>query len=90
MAEASEDRWTLPFSGLTVTRVEVDFAFGLLLGDGGHVSIAGPATLAYSPERIILDRDRAGRPAGREPPRRRPGGLARPLRAARAGSYLRS
>ncbi len=43
-----DDRWLLPFRGLTVARVVVDFEFGLFLGGDSMVSIAGAATLGWA------------------------------------------
>ncbi len=42
-----DDRWILPFRGLTVTQVEADSAFGLVLDDEGAVRISSTATLGW-------------------------------------------
>jgi len=57
------DRWLLPFRGLTVTQVQVDFAFGLNFDDKGAVRISNAATLSWvdrgqRPERVTLDPER--------------------------------
>lgn len=43
-----EDRWLLPFRGLTVTQVVVDFEFGLILGGDARLSIATTAELGWA------------------------------------------
>ena len=45
-----DDRWLLPFRGLAVTRVVVDFQFGLVLDAGCTVSIGGLGTLSWTSE----------------------------------------
>ena len=55
-----DDRWLLPFRGLVVTRITVDFAFGLTFGGVGAVQISHTATLgrvnvAASPDRIEMN-----------------------------------
>jgi hypothetical protein len=42
-----DDRWVLPFNGLTVTQIQVDFAFGLTFDDVGTVRIGSRATLVW-------------------------------------------
>jgi hypothetical protein len=42
-----EDRWILPFRGLSVTQIQVDFAFGLNFDDVGAVRISNAATLGW-------------------------------------------
>ncbi|WP_144118398.1 DUF6188 family protein [Catellatospora sichuanensis] len=64
-----EDRWILPFRGLRVTQILVDYAFGLRLDDVGEVRIAGKATLGWvdagvRPETITLDPERQDVAAG--------------------------
>ncbi|WP_155373308.1 DUF6188 family protein [Catellatospora vulcania] len=64
-----EDRWILPFRGLRVTQILVDFAFGLRLDDVGEVRIGGKATLGWvaagvRPETITLDPERQDVVAG--------------------------
>nr|WP_285752108.1 DUF6188 family protein [Lentzea sp. NBRC 105346] len=49
----------MPFRGLTVTQVQVDFAFGLNLDDKGAVRISSPATLGWvgagaNPEKVEM------------------------------------
>lgn len=43
-----DDRWLLPFRGLTVTQVLVDSALGLNLADQGMLRIDGTAALGWS------------------------------------------
>ena len=43
-----DDRWLLPFRGLTVTQVVVDFEFTLVLGGESRVSVATTATLGWA------------------------------------------
>jgi hypothetical protein len=64
-----DDRWILPFRGLLVTQVQVDFAFGLNLDDKGAVRISSPATLGWAaagvrPEKVVLDPERQDVAAG--------------------------
>jgi hypothetical protein len=42
-----DDRWILPFRGLMVTQVQVDYAFGLVLDDKGAVRVSNTATLGW-------------------------------------------
>jgi len=50
-----DDRWILPFRGLTVTQVVVDFEFGLVLGGEARVSIAGTANLGWAARGVKPD-----------------------------------
>jgi hypothetical protein len=50
-----EDRWLLPFSGLAVTQVVVDFEFGLVLGSEARVSIATSAELRWAAQGVVQD-----------------------------------
>ncbi|MEV6849556.1 DUF6188 family protein [Actinoplanes sp. NPDC051411] len=55
-----DDRWILPFRGLTVSQIQVDFAFGLVFDDLCAVRISNTATLGWvnvaeKPEKIVLD-----------------------------------
>ena len=64
-----DDRWILPFRGLGVTQVRVDFAFGLILGGGGTVTIISAATLGWArvaarPEKVALEPGRQDVAAG--------------------------
>jgi len=64
-----EDRWILPFRGLTVTQIQVDLAFGLNLDDRGAVRISSTATLGWvdvatRPDKIELHPERQDVAAG--------------------------
>jgi hypothetical protein len=64
-----DDRWILPFRGLTVTQVQVDFAFGLVLNELCAVKISNTATLGWvnvadKPEIVALDPERQDVAAG--------------------------
>ena len=64
-----DDRWLLPFRGLTVTQVVVDFEYGLVLGGNARVSIASTATLGWTargvkPETVELHPERQDVAAG--------------------------
>jgi Family of unknown function (DUF6188) len=64
-----DDRWILPFRGLLVTQVQVDFAFGLNFDDQGAVRISNEVTLGWAaagarPEKVILDPERQDVAAG--------------------------
>jgi hypothetical protein len=64
-----EDRWILPFRGLTVTQVPVDFAFGLNLDDRGAVRLSSTAILGWvdvvaRPDKIELHPERQDVAAG--------------------------
>jgi hypothetical protein len=55
------DRWILPFRGLTVTQIQVDFAFGLSFDDVGAVRISSMAILKWvrvDGEAVELDPER--------------------------------
>lgn len=43
-----DDRWVLPFRGLLVTQVQVDFAFGLDLDGKAAIRIANTVTLGWA------------------------------------------
>ena len=63
------DRWVLPFRGLTVTQVQVDFSFGLSFDDQGAVQISNAATLGWvnvglRPETLQLHPERQDVAAG--------------------------
>jgi hypothetical protein len=48
-AKALDDRWLLPYRGLTVTRICVDYALTLSLGADAQVSIESTAILSNGP-----------------------------------------
>jgi Family of unknown function (DUF6188) len=55
-----DDRWILPFRGLTVTQIQVDFRFGLNLEGVAEVHINSTATLGWvnraaRPDELELD-----------------------------------
>jgi hypothetical protein len=64
-----DDRWILPFRGLVVTQIQVDFAFGLTLENRGAVRIESTAVLSWAaaganPEKIVLEPSRQEIAAG--------------------------
>ncbi|WP_203694382.1 DUF6188 family protein [Catellatospora coxensis] len=64
-----DDRWVLPFRGLTVTQIQIDFAFGLNLDDQGAVRISNTATLGWvniaaHPDKVVLEPERQDVAAG--------------------------
>lgn len=66
-----DDRWILPFRGLTVTQIQIDFAFGLNLDGQGAVRISHTATLGWvniaeRPDRVALEPERQDVAAGLE------------------------
>ena len=64
-----DDRWILPFRGLTVSQIQVDFAFGLVFDDVCAIRISNTAILGWinvaeKPEKIALDPERQDVAAG--------------------------
>ncbi len=65
-----DDRWILPFRGLAVSQIQVDFAFGLVFDDVCAVRISNTASLGWinvaekKPEKIALDPERQAVAAG--------------------------
>lgn len=64
-----DDRWILPFRGLLVTQIQVDFAFGLNFDGRGAVRISGAATLGWAargsrPETVLLNPEQQDVAAG--------------------------
>ncbi|MEU8004496.1 DUF6188 family protein [Catellatospora sp. NPDC049111] len=63
------DRWILPFRGLTVIQVQVDFAFGLTFNDQSTARISSTATLGWvniaaHPDEVELEPERQDVAAG--------------------------
>lgn len=66
-----DDRWLLPFRGLTVTQVVMHLRFGLVLDGRWDVSIASTATLGWAargvkPDTVMLHPGRPDVAAGLE------------------------